>query len=280
MDSGRGETRRLAGGSGWIRVNLDHGFLLPDGERDEEGDKFGLHITDTLVESDSDIYAANFDGDESENVSSDYYNVTKINVKRPDNNWNDVGNRGMVSQNNLERAVLMPILEEGVVYFSPSKEKEEEGEEGQGEGEEGQGEGEEGQGGGEEWQGEGEEGQGEGEEGQGEGEEGQGGGEQGQGGGELELGLGAVLSLLGLSAVLCLANCLPCALQDRRSPLMGENREAGLERAAEKEEEKEREKMEVEKSKKDERNKTEGEYRIEQHDMNSTDDMKEVEIIC
>ncbi|KAI4832831.1 hypothetical protein KUCAC02_015775 [Chaenocephalus aceratus] len=160
MDSGRGGTRRLAGGSGWIRVNLDHGFLLPDGERDgerdEEGDKFGLHITDTLVESDSDIYAANFDGDESENVSSDYYNVTKINVKRPDNNWNDVGNRGMVSQNNLERAVLMPILEEGVVYFSPSKEKEEEGEEGQGEGEEGQGGGEEGQGGGEEGQGGGE----------------------------------------------------------------------------------------------------------------------------
>ncbi|KAK1875819.1 Transmembrane protein 132C [Dissostichus eleginoides] len=151
MDSGRGGTRRLAGGSGWIRVNLDHGFLLPDGERDEEGDKFGLHITDTLVESDSDIYAANFDGDESENVSSDYYN--KIDVKRPDKNWNDVGNRGM----------------------------------------------------------------------------------------------------------------------DRRSPLRGENREAGLERAAEKEEEK---------SKKDERNKTEGEDRIKQHDMNNKEDIKEVEIIC
>ncbi|KAK5866702.1 hypothetical protein PBY51_020870 [Eleginops maclovinus] len=132
MDSGgRGGTRKLARGSGWIRVNLDLDFLLPEGEREEEDDKFGLDMTDTLVESDSDIYAVNFDRDENKNVSSNYYE--KINIKRTDKNWNGVGNRGMVSQNNLEKAVLMPSLVEGVVYFSPSQEREGENEEGQGE---------------------------------------------------------------------------------------------------------------------------------------------------
>ncbi len=116
---GRG-TRRLARGSGWIRVNLDLGFLQPVGDKKaDEG--FEFDISDTLVESDSDIYVSSFDDNDSGNVSSDYYD--KISGKMPNRNWNEVGNRGMVSRNNLERAVLMPSQEGGAVYFSPSQEK-------------------------------------------------------------------------------------------------------------------------------------------------------------
>ena len=85
------------------------------------GEEFEFDISDTLVESDSDVYVSNFDDDESGNVSSDYYDKINGKITR---NWNDVGNGGMVSRNNLERAVLMPSQEEGAVYFSPSQEKE------------------------------------------------------------------------------------------------------------------------------------------------------------
>ncbi|TDH16581.1 hypothetical protein EPR50_G00021270 [Perca flavescens] len=103
---GGGGTRRLARGSGWIRVNVDLGFLQP------EGDDFELDISDTLVESDSQVYTSNFDEDGRENVSSDTMN------------WKEVANGGMIRWNNLERAVLIPSQEEGAVYFSPSQEEE------------------------------------------------------------------------------------------------------------------------------------------------------------
>ncbi|XP_074484793.1 transmembrane protein 132C [Sebastes fasciatus] len=232
---GGGGARRLAKGSGWIRVNLDLGFLQPIGDKDEEGEKFELDISDTLVESDSDIYASNFDEDESENVSSDYYD--KIDGRRTDRNWNEVGNGGMVSRNNLERAVLMPSQEEGALYFSPSQEKEGERRE----------------------------------------EE-----EEGQGARELEVGLGAVLSLVCLSAVLFLANCLPCALQDRRMMTMEEEREGKIEGGAKEEDEEARKKKEEKEDREaHERKKTEGEDKIQQqHEANNEEDIKEVEIIC
>ncbi|XP_042340249.1 transmembrane protein 132C [Plectropomus leopardus] len=228
---GGGGTRRLARGSGWIRVNLDLGFLQPVGDEDEEGEKFDFDFSDTLVESDSDVYASNFDEDESENVSSEYFD--KISGKR---NWNEVGNGGMVSQNNLERAVLMPSQEEGAVYFSPSQEKEGERREE---------------------------------------EE-----EEGQGARELELGVGAVLSLLGLSAVLFLANCLPCALRDRRTK-MEDEMDGELEGGSNGEEEEVRKKNEEEDRKADQRKRAEDENNVkQQHAANIKEDVKQIEIIC
>ncbi|XP_078126398.1 transmembrane protein 132C [Sander vitreus] len=215
---GGGGTRRLAMGSGWIRVNVDLGFLQP------AGDDFELDFSDTLVESDSQVYTSNFDEDRRENVSS--YTM----------NWKEVANGGMVRWNNLERAVLMPSQEEGAVYFSPSQE--EEGERGEED-------------------------------------------IDGQGAVELELGVAAVLSLLCLSAVLFLANCLPCALRDRRRTTMEEHREGQLEGGAKKEEEEERKEKEVEDREADKRKKTEGEDKIkQQHEADNKEDVKEVEIIC
>ncbi|XP_054460424.1 transmembrane protein 132C [Anoplopoma fimbria] len=217
---GEGGTRRLTRGSGWIRVNLDLGVLQPEEDKDDEGEKFELDISGTLVESDGNIYASNSDGDESENESSDYYD--KISGKRPDRNWNQVGYGEMVSWNNLERAVLMPSQEEGTVYFSPSQEKEGKQEEEV----------------------------------------------EAQGAIELEVGVGAVLSLLCLSAVLFLANCLPCALRDRRRTTMEEEREGELEVGTKEVEE-------------EDRKKREGEDKIkQQHETNNKEDVKEVEIIC
>ncbi|XP_051242052.1 transmembrane protein 132A isoform X2 [Dicentrarchus labrax] len=232
VDNGGGGsgTRRLARGSGWIRVNLDLGFLQPVGDTNEEGEVFEFDISDTLVESESDIYVSNFDEDESGNVSSDYYN--KMSGKMTNRNWNEMGNGGMVSRNNLERAVLMPSQEEGAVYFSPSQEKgrERKLEE-----------------------------------------------EEGQGARELEVGVGAVLSLLCLSAVLFLANCLPCALRDRKRATKDEEREGELERGAKEEEEEERKKTEVEDRGAEERKKAEDNIKQQQEENN---EVKEVEIIC
>ncbi|XP_059187046.1 transmembrane protein 132D [Centropristis striata] len=226
-----GGTRRLAKGSGWIRVNLDIDFLQPVG--DKEGEKFELDISDTLVESDIDIYSSNFDEDQSKNVISDYYD--KIIGKRTDRNWNEMGNRGMVSRNNLERAVLMPSQEEGAVYFSPSQEKEEERKEE---------------------------------------------GNKGQDAQELEIGVGALLSLLCLSAVLFLANCLPCALRDRGRTKMEDKREGELEGGTKEEEDEKRKKKQVEDSEADQR-KIEVEDKTKlQHEVNIKDHVKEVEIIC
>ncbi|XP_041640083.1 transmembrane protein 132C [Cheilinus undulatus] len=166
--------RRLARGSGWIRVNLDLGFLQPE-DKDETEEELDFDISDTLVESDIDIYAANSEEDDGGNVSSDY---DRTGGKVADRNWNKVGNGGMISRNNLERAVLMPSQEEGVVYFSPSQER-------------GVGRGEE------------------------------------QGAREMEVGVGAVLSLMCLSAILFLVNCLPCALRERRRTKMEEETGGG-----------------------------------------------------
>lgn len=215
MDGKGGRTRRLARGSGWIRVNLDLDFL----HKSDEGEEFEFDISDTLVESDSDIYVSNFDNDENGNVSNDYFG--KIGGKMNNRNWNDMGNGRMVRWNNLERAVLMPSQEDGAVYFSPSQEKKgqrkEDGEE--------------------EW----------------------------QGGRELEVGVGAVLSLLCLFAVLFLANFLPCALRDRRRTTKMGERELELEGLEEEA---------------DKRKNTGGEEEKQQQEKNMEEDIKEVEIIC
>lgn len=156
----RTESRRLGGGSGWIRVNMDLGFAL---KNDQEA--FDFDFSDTLVEPDGDIYTSNF---EENSLSSDERN------KAGKRKWKEAGEGRAVRWDNLERAVLIPNQEAGGLHFSPSQEKigerKEEEEEGKEEG----------------------------------------------GVRELEAGLGALLSLLCLFAVLFLANCLPCALRDRR----------------------------------------------------------------
>lgn len=212
MDARGGRTRRLARGSGWIRVNLDLGFL----SKSDEGREFEFDMTDTLMETDSDIYVSNFNNEESGNVSSDYYG--RIDRKLTHQSWNEVENRGMVHRNNLERAVLMPSQEEGTGYFSTSQEKKGKRMEE----------------------------------------------EEGQGARELEVGLGAVLSLLCLFAVLFLANFLPCALRDRRRATEeqeGEVEVNGKEAEAE------------------ERMKTGGKDKKQQRE-DSVEGIKDVEIIC
>lgn len=219
-DTGQGRwTRKLAGGSGWIRVNLDLGSLQPLGNKDKE-EEFEFDISDTLVESDS-----NGENVESENVTSNnYYN--KISGSITNRNLNRVGNSDIVSPNNLERAVLMPSQEESPVYFSPSQEKEGEREE-----------------------------------------------QDEQAIQELEVGMGTILSLLCLSAVLFLANCLPCALHDRRRKTTEEVRrlEAGT---------KEDEKQKEVDRKQEEWEETEGEDQLEQGQEKRRKGLKEVEILC
>ncbi|XP_068448143.1 transmembrane protein 132C [Clinocottus analis] len=217
-EGGEGGARRLARGSGWIRVNLDPGFLQPVGDKEDE--KFDLDISGTLAESDGDVYASNFDEDESEHVSSDYYD--KISGKRPERHWNQLGYGEMVSRNNLERAVLMPSQEDGAVYFSPSQEKDGKREEEV----------------------------------------------EGRGARELEVGVGAVLALLCLSAVLFLVNCLPCALRDRRRATMEKETEGQLDGGAREDEREEKEKREGD------------DERKQQQEMNNKEDVREVEIMC
>ncbi|XP_034544306.1 transmembrane protein 132A [Notolabrus celidotus] len=228
------ETRahRLARGSGWIRVNLDLGFLQPEEDRDETGEEFEFDISDMLVESDIDIYAANSEEDDGGNVSSDYDRISRKVMER---NWNKAGNGGMVHRNNLERAVLMPNQEESSVYFSPSQEK----------------------GGG-------------------------GRGEEAQGARELEVIVGAVLALICLSAVLFLANCLPCALRDRRKRTkIEEERGAGEGGGQEEEKEQERRKEEGKDRETGERKKEDGEEEMKQQQVEqSMEEVTEVEIIC
>ncbi|KAM4603911.1 transmembrane protein 132D [Polymixia lowei] len=168
-ERGGAGTRRLARGSGWIRVNLDLDLLEPIGNEHGEGEEFEFDISDTLIESDGDVYTSHFDEDPDEEVVNG--NVT---VNYYDNrNTPDGGKEGTANQNNLERAVLMPSHEESAVYFSPSQER----------------------GGG--WGKDREQ-------------------EEKLGEQELEVGVGAVLALLSLSTILFLANCLPCALRERR----------------------------------------------------------------
>ncbi|XP_028834538.1 transmembrane protein 132C isoform X2 [Denticeps clupeoides] len=151
-------TRRLAKGSGWIRVNLDNDLWS------ENSDFEIFDVSEMLVESDKDLYN-NF-GDKSvlENTTSDY----DVNA----------GN-GMIVRNDLERAVLTPKHEEGAVYISPGTERE--------------------------------------------------GKRQKQGDKELEVGFGAVASLLCLFVFLFLVNCLPCVWRERQKRKQEEN-ESDVER--------------------------------------------------
>ncbi|KAM9399152.1 transmembrane protein 132D-like [Salvelinus alpinus] len=147
-------TRRLAKGSGWIRVNLDS-ELRPMGS--EEADFELLDISDMLVESsDRDVKYSNF-------LDNDIIIGNVTTVKGDD--YYDKAGDGMIARNDLERAVLTPNHEESAVYFSPGVERER---------------------------------------------------EKKPEDTELGVGVGAVLSLLCLSVLLFLVNCLPCALRERR----------------------------------------------------------------
>ncbi|XP_041840217.1 transmembrane protein 132D [Melanotaenia boesemani] len=165
-----GASRRLARGSGWVRVNLDLGFARPVGKKNEEDEEFEFVISDMLFGADNDMYVSN--EDESGNMSSGSINYEKVKGETANRRWNKDNSQWIVGGNTLERAVLLPSMEEGTVYFSPSHEVEGERREE---------------------------------------EE-----KDGLGAPEFEVGLGAILSLFCLSAVLFLVNCLPCALRDRR----------------------------------------------------------------
>lgn len=217
-DRDAGGLRRLARGSGWLRVNLDLDFIKPTGDKDEE--EFEFDFSDTLAEVDGDIYAPNFEEDgENGNISSEYYD--KISGR----NWNEVNNGDMIRRNNLERAVLMPSQENGMVYFAPSHEKGEEL-----------------------W--------------------------DEDRPFDLEVGLGAVLSLLCLFTVLFLANCLPCVLRDlrKRKGIKTEECEETQETNSNEGEEQDNEKEEME------GNKAESEANIDGEKI--TESPKEVEIMC
>ncbi|KAM3864887.1 transmembrane protein 132C-like [Diretmus argenteus] len=237
-------TRRLARGSGWIRVNLDSDSE-PMGNEDGEDEEFEFDISDMLVESDGEFYASNFDEDAEDIVSGnltaggDYFD--KTGGETIHRNSDGGGKQSTVSQNNLERAVLTPSHEESAVYFSPSQETE-----GGGWGEERA--------------------------------------EEEEKLGELEVGLGAVLSLLCLSTILFLVNCLPCALRERRwrkKTTAGEE-EGRTEGAAEGEKrgrkEVEEKEGEEEWTKKEMNDKREEEEQEEEEERK--EDVKEVEIIC
>ncbi|KAL6487885.1 hypothetical protein MHYP_G00045110 [Metynnis hypsauchen] len=143
-----GGNRRLAKGSGWIRVNLD-ADLWP--LESEDADFEMTDASDMLVESEKDVYGNSEEEQTSLNSSKDY---------------EDSAGNGMVDKNDLERAVLTPNHEESAVYFSPGVEKE---------------------------------------------------GTEGKiASREMEVGVGAVLSLLCLSSLLFLVNCLPCALREHK----------------------------------------------------------------
>ncbi|XP_036372549.1 transmembrane protein 132C [Megalops cyprinoides] len=142
---GGGGTKRLAKGSGWVRVNLDL-ELRP--VESEEQDFEMLEISEVLLESEKGLY--NHFGDSDGNLG---------------NSSSDYGDSNVSLKNDLERAVLTPNHEGSGVYFSPGMERE------RGEGKSGER--------------------------------------------ELEVGVGAVLSLLCLSMLLFLINCLPCALRER-----------------------------------------------------------------
>ncbi|XP_072533197.1 transmembrane protein 132C [Salminus brasiliensis] len=152
MDGDRegGGTRRLAKGSGWIRVNLD-ADIWPLGSEVEDFEM--IDASDMLVESDKEVYG-NSEEEQRTLNSTQVYDVY-------------AGN-GVIdmARNDLERAVLTPNHEESAVYFSPGVEKEST--------------------------------------------------EGKTTSRELEVGVGAVLSLLCLSSLLFLVNCLPCALRDHK----------------------------------------------------------------
>uniref|UniRef100_A0A4W5RIY0 Transmembrane protein TMEM132 sixth domain-containing protein n=1 Tax=Hucho hucho TaxID=62062 RepID=A0A4W5RIY0_9TELE len=140
-------TRRLAKGSGWIRVNLDSD-LRPMGSEEAN-----LELLDI---SDRDVKYSNFPDND--------IIIGKVTTVKGDDYYDKAGD-GMIARNDLERAVLTPNHEESAVYFSPGVERER---------------------------------------------------EEKLEDTELRVGVGAVLSLLCLSVLLFLVNCLPCALRERR----------------------------------------------------------------
>lgn len=150
-------TRMLAKGSGWIRVNLDLGYL----PKIVEGREMDADIPDILVDS-GDLYVSNGNKFRHRNVSSDYKKG------KQSNEWNKVAHGETVGGNPLERAGE----EEGAVYFSSSHETKQGWTEDK---------------------------------------------HQQEDAPDLEVGVGAVLSLLGIFALLFLANCLPSTLRGRTS---------------------------------------------------------------
>lgn len=135
------QTRRLARGSGWIRVNLNMDAWSMESE---ESNFEMLDVTDMLVESNKNLYE-NFEDDQ-----------TAVNF---------TGDHDMFREKNSEQAVLIPGHDDGAVYFSPGVEKERK--------------------------------------------------EVKPVDRQVEIGVGAVLSLLCLSCLLFLINCLPCALKEQ-----------------------------------------------------------------
>lgn len=156
VEANMGGTRRLAKGSGWIRVNLDSEVWPVGSDADNEMFDF----SDMLAESDKEAYGNFGDKPGTGNMTADY---------------SDSAGDGVIMRNALERAVLTPNHQENAVYFSPGVGKEKE--------------------------------------------------RPLQGDRDLEVGLGAVLSLICLSALLFLANCLPCALRDRKKRKQREKEE-------------------------------------------------------
>ncbi|KAL4640608.1 transmembrane protein 132A-like [Arapaima gigas] len=141
-----GTTRRLAKGSGWVRVNLDSDFQ-PMAE--EEPHLKTQEISKVVLESDDDTYNT-FREDLALGNASLYQK-----------------GRNPSAGTDLEKAVLTPNHEESGVYFSEKAEPE------------------------------------------------NGAGSSSER--ESDMGVGAVLSLFFLSALLFLVNCVPCALKERRS---------------------------------------------------------------
>ncbi|KAJ8247664.1 hypothetical protein GJAV_G00248850 [Gymnothorax javanicus] len=126
-DVGTGGAKRLAGGSGWVRVNLDW-ELRPDGSEDPGFEV--LEVSEAFAESvEREIY-------ELSNSSHPY----SVDGKEDDSNNDDddEGGRnsspGLQIQSHLERAVLNPSHDVGGVQLRPGREKgsvgEREGEQG------------------------------------------------------------------------------------------------------------------------------------------------------
>lgn len=140
------KTRRLAKGSGWIRVNLNMDAWLMESE---ESNFEMLDVTDMLVDSNKNLYEDFEDDQTAVNFTRDY----------------DGSDENMFKGKDLEQAVLIPSHEDSAVYFSPGVEKERKNVK--------------------------------------------------TADRQVEIGIGAVLSLLCLSCLLFLINCLPCALKEQ-----------------------------------------------------------------
>lgn len=99
----RGGTRKLAKGSGWIRVNLD-ADLWP--LESEDSDFRITDVSDTFAELDANVYR-NFEQEQATLKSTNY----------DDNTSND-----MISWDDFEKAVLTPTQEEDAMDFNPDVE--------------------------------------------------------------------------------------------------------------------------------------------------------------